>query len=468
MKLSKKILIISISIICCTVIISAFAISNFFKYREVQIELDPNYNELFSYEEQLKHDYVLDEYSSNLSVAYMNKDGTKTIYIFSSPIKFVNKSGKLSLIDTRIVNVSETSMRERGYIYTISNSDIKPYYPKYLSDKCGIVLKNEIEYEFGIFSENAIRPIYKSQLNILNEEKYMLVYENAFGRNCDFKVYPSSKGSSCEIEFEEKPESDTLSTWVKITEPDIYLKKEPGGYIVIAKDKLDVNGVKTYDILGVIQKPLLKNKNGDFSYNNSLEILPKDNGLYEIKLMFDKNMLNKGSVAFLSFEMRRESQPDNALYSKLPNLENAYLCNASVIGNNMEYGIGRLMIRFKFTKNFNLDSSQIQSATFYTYSLNNNKNQFELLSILEDWCSITGNWNKNYKTGDRTSVFSQQSNELKFDITNEVKKWCDDKTGQMEHNGVMLKSINENEDYYNIILSNDNTLYKIRTEVTLK
>lgn len=87
--------------------------------------------------------------------------------------------------------------------------------------------------------------------------------------------------------------------------------------------------------------------------------------------------------------------------------------------------------------------------------------------MLEDWCSLTGNWNKNYKSGDRISLSHLKTNELKFNITEEVKKWCNDKSGSLLRNGVKLKSTDEKKVISDVILSNDNSLYNNRTEVIL-
>ena len=243
---------------------------------------------------------------------------------------------------------------------------------------------------------------------------------------------------------------------------------EPGGYLIISKDKIGTDGKVSTEIVGVIQKPLLKREDGSISYNCFLNFLKIDEETYIIQFDLDSVFFDKNSVAFIAFEMRREKQPDNALYSNLPNMENSYLSNYSIIGNSTVYGIGRLMVRYVFVKNFNLHSNQIKDVSYYTYNLNNHNEQFELLPILEDWCSMTGNWNNNYLTGNRIAFLLQNEQELKFDITEEVKKWCDDTKGQMERNGLQLKTAVEKEDEYNILLSNDNSLFRNRTEIHLK
>ena len=165
--------------------------------------------------------------------------------------------------------------------------------------------------------------------------------------------------------------------------------------------------------------------------------------------------------------MRRESQPDNSIYSKDPDLKYAFLRNYAVVGNSDDYGIGRLLIRYKFAKYFDLKPDIIQSAKFHMYSLNQGNEEFELLSVLEDWCSVRGNWNNNYKTGDITSKASLSDNHLDFDITEETKKWCKDESGQAEHNGVLLKTSSENNGENYIILSNDSSLYNNYTEIKI-
>lgn len=140
----------------------------------------------------------------------------------------------------------------------------------------------------------------------------------------------------------------------------------------------------------------------------------------------------------------------------------------SSLGNSDKYGMGRLLVRYKFAKFFGLQSTQIKEVNYYVYSLNETKDKFEMISVLEDWCSLTGNWSDNYKTGKKTSVGEISDHILRFDITNEVRRWCDDVTGQMELNGMMLKSTTEEEGEWNVVLSNDNTLFNNVTEVNIE
>jgi hypothetical protein len=70
------------------------------------------------------------------------------------------------------------------------------------------------------------------------------------------------------------------------------------------------------------------------------------------------------------------------------------------------------------------------------------------------------------KVGDRTSFLKMIHSELNFDITKEVIKWCNDPNpdGLLEHQGVELKSVDEKEGNWNVITSNDTSLFKIKTK----
>ena len=142
--------------------------------------------------------------------------------------------------------------------------------------------------------------------------------------------------------------------------------------------------------------------------------------------------------------------------------------NYSVIGNSKEYGIGRLFIRFPFITPLGLESSQIIDAKYCTYSLTANEDTLELVRIMEEWCSLTGNWSNNYKLGERISSELITGKELTYNITEGVKIWCDDSQGILEQHGLSMKSSDEEKEVYNIFLTNDNSLYPCRTEITFK
>lgn len=462
----RKTILFAISLIVVIVIVAGVLIDNIV-WKEVSIDLSPNYNELFSEKEMKEKGHIseLPEYATDVSIAYQNHDGTKTLYVYSAPIRYLNSSGQYSIIDTRMANVRDTTMRDRGYIYTIANSDIKSFFPKELKEETGIIVKNDIELEFGIYDETS-KGWYREFQNFISEHRNGVHYYDCFNSKSISSFYPTHLGTNCEIAFKENVKNNQIDFWLNV-DSSMILKEEQGGYITINQIERDEDGKENILVKGVIQKPLLKTANGNICFNNTLNLKNEGQGKYKLSFCFDANENLKNTTAFIAFELRREKQPDNAIYSKVPDLEYAYLRNYSVIGDSKEYGTGRLLIRYKFAKYFNLEPSRIKSAYYNIFSMSKNNEKFELLSVLEDWCSITGNWNDMYKTGDRISSTRGKANILSFDITNEVIKWAEDTSGQMEHNGVLLKQQNEMSGNGSVFLSNDNTLYRNFTEVVL-
>lgn len=438
-----------------------------------EITLDPNYVDFITKEqfESKGHMSILREYDTNASVAYLNKDGTKTLYVFSSPIRYYNKSGGLSNIDTRIKRVSDESFKNRGYLYTIANSDIVPYYPAAI-DKGVLIDGSNYSYSIRVDNKGAKSAQYTEKSNFINQNKNMISYDKVFGKNTCLNFYPSLLGTSAEILFVDKPISNEINMIIEASK--CFVNVENNGYVTMNKYITDKTGQITTETLGVIQLPLLKDKNGKMSYKNSFSITRINEEEYKLTLILDESFFADAEIqypikCYTSFELRRENQPDSAVYSNKPEV-NSYLSNYTILGNSKNNGLGQIRIRYHFAQFFQLKSNDIISATYNLYNISeeNTKDNLELITLLEDWCSLTGTWSQPIKQGEQTSSLTMDSEKLTFNITEEVKKWCDDTAGQQEHNGLLLKSVNEQDGVWNIISTNDCTLFNNFTEVILK
>lgn len=425
------------------------------------IRLAPAYQELFTVEEAARHRMILPEYDTDNTIAYLNWDGTKSLYVYASPIRYQNASDVWTLIDSRLASVVEESERKKGYAYTIASSDIVPYFPQKMSAETGIRLVKSIEISFGVDSDEPIRGQVREEANFIGEKKTMVSYAGAFGKGSRARFYPTSLGVNGEVTVGNTAADGSFGLWLEIPESKAALQLTNGGYLVLQTLEKDPK------ILAVIQKPLLRTGTGEIRTDGTVSFEKQGNGRYRLRISFGEGV-PEGSTLFLSFEMRREKQPDNALYSGFPDLEYAYLRNYAVVGNSPDYGIGQLMIRYQFTQRLHLKAEDILKASYYTYSLTDRQDRLEMRTILEDWCSMTGNWNRHYAVGERTAFLESLQPELCFDITDEVQMWCGDPDGQLEHNGLLLKSADEQDGLYNVLLSNDNTLYRNRTEIQLK
>jgi len=78
---------------------------------------------------------------------------------------------------------------------------------------------------------------------------------------------------------------------------------------------------------------------------------------------------------------------------------------------------------------------------------------------------LTSNWNTKISFDKKIVSTNAKRGVIKFDITDIAKDYAIDQSGELQRNGLLMKSDNNK---YNILASNDSTLYHARTEITLK
>lgn len=409
---------------------------------------------------------ILPEYSSEVSICFESRNSEKTLMIFSTPIQYINQYDILTPIDTRISNTKDFSLKQKNYVYQTSNCDITTYYPEYVNNEKGIIIKNsDAEYEFGIETNVDLFSKYSVISNFIDESRYGIIYKNAFGKNTMLQSYPTSLGSKNEVVISKRNDITKFDFWISLN--DCSLRSEPGGYILIISNKKDEDGKEI--ITGIIQAPLLKDKNGGISLKSNLKIKENLKNRYLIEVELDKKFINDKSTTYpivfdLSFEMRKEKQPDTQVYSAFPNL-NTYLRNFAIIGNHTDYGDCRSYIRYQFLNGYNLKAEQIKSINYVTYNLTNNNTTMAFYKVDKDWCSLTSNWNTKIPFSKKITELDVKQGVTKFDITEIAKTFITDPTGELQRDGLLLKSEN-NE--FDILLSADSSFFPVRTEIVFK
>lgn len=436
---------------------------------QISIRLEENYLEIFPYAELEKRGHVglIPSMSSQYSIAFLNEDGTKTLYVYAAPIQYYiqdkeSKNVTFTLIDNRIKDTTQEKQAE-GYAYTNVANTIDINFPSVLREDCPITMTDEnFSLQMLPLTLSDVQTAeYVEKANIIDEIKPMIQYaDNNVGM--DFYCYPTNLECNIELKFTDDIPPDYIDLKIKFSQK-LKAENHSGGFLTFS-DTSNNSQIKT-----ILQAPLIKDQSGTVSYNSKLklqEVLDEDE--YIIRVAFDPEYTKTGNTVYCALEMRREKAADNTIYSK-QNLLNTYLKNFSVIGNSSMHGIGRTMMRFNFTSTYELDADDIISASYSVYNMTHGSDAaFELIEMSEQWSSSMGNWTNQYKTGE-TVAFTETSDAiLNFDITEEAKKWCADKTGEMEVIGLMLKACNEYQNQSNIILTNDNSLYYSVTVIHLK
>ena len=188
-----------------------------------------------------------------------------------------------------------------------------------------------------------------------------------------------------------------------------------------------------------------------------------------LKVNLDEEFLNADDTVYpikcyISFELKRSNQPDSAVFSAKPSM-NSYLAGFNAIGQSDTFGKGEIRVRFKVDNKFGLVANNVYKAYYKVHSLTQNDDVFEVKYLLEDWCSQTGTWDQPIKEGEQVSTAELIDGTLKFDVTAAVKQWCNDSTGMGEQYGLLLKSLYQSDNQWNLLSSNDSSLYNNVLEV---
>lgn len=415
--------------------------------------------------EQNGHEKVLEKYCSGTSVAFENTDGTRTLYVYSSPICYRDDEEKLHVINLSLKELEDS----QGYQYTVQDSDIMPYFPAVLDRDHGVAVEDVLNMSLKFDSDFTAEGVKSIRQNFIQQEKEAIVYKDAVFEGAELNLFPTNVGVNFELQLSEKPETNYFDVWLSLSKDYAYLQPMPAGYIAVLDNRVEST---PSNVLGVIQAPIIRSANGKISINTTLSIEEQDeNKGYRIRLTLDEPAVENGGNVFWCIELRREKQSDNAIYSNFPFWNQSFLTNYAVIGNSEHFGVGRVMTRFDVAKNFGLKSEEVVSARYDTYLINQTDPnlQYDAYYINGEWCAIYGNWKSNYQTGDLASSAVADGHQLTWDITQAVKQWCvdRDRKGELEQFGLMLESSQEDLEAYGILLSHDNTLYRSRTVIQL-
>ncbi|MBQ7046684.1 MAG: hypothetical protein IJN85_02945 [Oscillospiraceae bacterium] len=426
------------------------------------IKLDENYVHYFeqygiAYDGSMKVDK---DYTSYATVGFINNDNSRTLFAFASDVNY-KSDGKFVPIDIRVKNTTQTEQQEKGYVYSVAGNNVDTLFNKVFDSQKGIIIADkDLSFEVLAPKGSAGKATYEVRKNFIDMDRAMIGYSDVAAEGTSTYFYPSNLGVNCEIVCSEKA-SHKLSFDLLVNTQGVKVRQEPGGYWIIYES--NKKGWET--ILGVIQMPIIKDAEGNFIRTNDIKLHKKPDGKYAVKLLLDKNADLAGATVYLAFEIRKGNQPDNALYSGLPNLKHAYLKNHVVIGQSEDLGIGRLMMLFGVESDYLFSEDMITSVDFFIYNLTPNDTMtVTAYRALEEWCSLVGNWNCNYKIGDSVSTAKAGESVIKLDITDEFKFWCGDGNGDIENYGLQLRA-DETDNNHLILFSGDNTLFSNYTKI---
>lgn len=103
----------------------------------------PEYISQESIEEKGHVNRLREQENDDNTVIFQNRDGTKTVYFFSNPVKYTdengNKKDKKTKLDSK--NIPEKYSDKYGYVN--QDNDIKTYFPKQITSNQGMLLESK-------------------------------------------------------------------------------------------------------------------------------------------------------------------------------------------------------------------------------------------------------------------------------------------------------------------------------------
>lgn len=410
---------------------------------------------------------------SDKSIVFQNRDGTKTIYMFSKPVKYTDADGTIKDKSNNIIEVTDTIKSEK-YAYQNESNDIKTYFPKNLNDDSGILLEytdikielSPIGYSIANISEktNFAAPVSTAQRsmdeNEENRESSAAVYDNVFGEGSKLRYTPMFDGVKEDIildrynginEFQFRVKTNGLQL-VKNENCSISLVEPLTG-----KVKALIDPVYVYDsFAGETELKHSTNNN-----TTTVQEIETDNE-YLLTIIVDEEFLKNDSTVYPVYVdptmtvMGSGDIEDVSLYSSINYTLGTEESKINKIGyTSTYYGIGRALYDFPVLE-FNTDfiflyNTQIQSASLNLYyqsiTGNDTAHELSLYEFHSSWSESTVKWN-NTNPGNYDNLIDSESigggsGYKAFDISYVIDQFKTDPDYTMDFCGLLLRANSE-------------------------
>lgn len=420
------------------------------------------------------HILQMEEFDNNKNIiGYENSDGTKTVYLFSSPVKYEDAEGKLHNAVPKIVK-AEVTAQKNGYGFMNDYGKVKTYYSDSITNTNAVKVQNEdIEFEFGFsipkqddslwgkitttVSNFFVGDSNKAELSTSNKQQ-VLQYNKINDGNMQIVAEPTISGAKQTLILKSAPQSNKISFWVKNNN---YSARQ-------AESNASVefyNGEKSaYSIGNVEIRDSFDGEDASgaihFSVNNTLKILESTNTQTLVEVSLDEEMINSPitsypvaislyattsatTVDYTYFEDRMvynngtsvsASSPylivgKNGTYSETDYYEyyNETTCQYEIVEYTTTHNReGIAFMKYDLCAFSGLNPSNIQSANLILHEGSGNSGgvQIDLKRVTTNWSenNVTSNYINyvdNYYAGNSCLYMSTSSSGLEhsFDIT---------------------------------------------------
>ena len=392
------------------------------------------------------------------SVTTVNKDGTHTLYLFDTPVKYVD-NGSVKFIDNTIkkednisskIDLSNTLLTPEadslGYTNTANRFDVNM--PSTINNGVSLTYKDT---KFVITpSSLSTAAANLTTVNFLGTTDQVVEYQNVFGNGIHLQYMPINNGIKENIVLEEYTGVNTFD--FIINTGDFYPLYNEGEAIPFADPTTD----KITFILGQVdaRDSYAGNEtDGHFTLYNSLSVAKIKDGIYSLTVTVDPEFLTNENTVYPviidpSITISSSNMQDTSVYSGKPSSQTFYSSAYNIVGNHgASYGVGTAFIQTTGISNYSyIMPNDITNATYRVYEGSGKTNsvliQVSRPQYVWDQSSITYNNMPNLYPVSFLTI--NNSGWKEFDITNLVKDWIAHQSGAVgapENSGFALKAV---------------------------
>lgn len=317
-----------------------------------------------------------DRFDSPYAQAYI-QDGNTRLFLYSAPLE-----------------QEEIQMKDEGDTFSSNTSKLVHLFPKQLSCSSPIQFNNDSAV-IGLRpnSNKSYSATQETVTNLFGQERTAVTYENLFGEDGDFICYPTAFGLNTEIVIPKRTEQTAYRIQVKL--PTLYPDTSSPDYILF-KDAADKGEVRL-----ILYTPLAADKKGNWSYQNTVELVDKDSktGVYTLEYTVDSSFIQDKNTRYpvtlnQSIYFYFPKQPDTSAYEKTGEIPGHYLSPYQLLGDQTHKGEGNTFIRFDALNNLEIDPDSVQSAKYVFNNLFDlpEEKKISAYAVKADWCSINTRW----------------------------------------------------------------------------
>lgn len=369
------------------------------------------------------------------SVIFQNNDGTKSLYMFASPVKYIDSNGN--------VKDKRTTLSQTASGYATADNDVQLSFGTnptanvaYLNDSINIT------------------PVSATSVTGFSQNNTM-IYNGAFGMNTMLYYTPLLSGVKSTIILRSRGDENVFS--FNVDAGDLTAQKDEDGVVSL----LNTDGEKLFKFGIYTVTDAVGNR-----IEGEMQLSANENGVYTVSAAVDTEFLNSESTVYPvavepTLTLNTSTAIDDAVvYSLKPNKNyGAYKYhNLGYVDNS--YGIGRLLVKFPGLLNnatFNsIAYNQFRRAEFNIYTASANQQPFNMSvfrSIGTIWSESAVTWNsfhnsspsyQSFMETDSIKTGTSAGQKETFNVLGNVKAWKLS-TASLQQ-GLYIKADNETYD----------------------